>query len=184
MTTKREAVLDWAITVPPPEIHACDCGYCEMNGDLEDPVWPMLAKAEQDGTEYVTDRYLMVRADLAPVPDTYPGKVGQTIKITTPMVPNEATDAPANGMRFREPTIEAIKECGWRLRLIDGMEKRVAVIDRSGSVIGVAISTPQGDNTYWHNAVEYDEGDLCEWWADRAEWQREQALERNSRDDA
>lgn len=161
--TADKALFDWRDIAPPPEIHSCECRHCDMGGELEETEWPMLVTFAVAGTEYVTDRYLAARADLAPVPEGYEGPVHAA---TTPakFLTTPATDEPANGMHFRWHTIKAIESTGWRLRILahpDGATEhtrlQVGVVDANGELIGCAIAAKQGDDDEW-GTREYVEG--------------------------
>lgn len=142
----RRAALDWRDLAPEPAWHECDCRFCELDGDQEPIQWPLLVRAEvRDGEyvgEYVTDRFLMVRADLAPIPDEYEATTPQVANATNLLCSLAAvTDEPPHGSQhFRWSTLKALALTGWDLRLIEGSDKRVAVVDAEGNPIGVTIA--------------------------------------------
>lgn len=116
----ENALLNWRDLAPPQEIHGCDCGCCEMGGELEAIEWPMLVTFDLDGARYVTDRYLAVREDFAPVPEGYEGAV-QHIE-TAPDGPAAGATplrTQARGVHFRWHVMKAVESTGWQLRLLD-----------------------------------------------------------------
>lgn len=138
----RRAVLDWRDLAPEPEWHECDCRFCDMSGDQEPIRWPLLVTAQADGVEYVTDRYLLVPADRAPVPADYESVI-QGIANASELVEALADTSdlkPTANQHFRQSTLKALALTGWDLRLIAGSDKRVAVIDEDGTPIGITIA--------------------------------------------
>lgn len=123
-----------------------------MGGGQEPPEWPSLVVADGDGLDYVTDRFLMIRADLAPVPDDYEGVVIPGRPNASDLLASLAgisTERPV-GRHFHWSTLKALELTGWDLRVLHGSDKRVAVVDRTGLPIGVAIATAErGDG--WDN---------------------------------
>lgn len=139
------SVLDWRELAPPQETHWCDCDRCDEQGGPEPVDWPLLAPI---GTEYVTDRYLAIRADLAPIPDDYEGQV---LEHGPDSIPDRwrcaVTDQAPTGTHFRWQTIKALEITGWRLRVPAHADADTypapflhAVIDSSGEQIGWAMS--------------------------------------------
>lgn len=162
--TLRRAVLDWRDLAPEPEWHECDCRFCDMGGDQEPIRWPLLVTAQAGGVEYVTDRYLMVRADRAPVPADYESLI-PTPANATDLVDSLADVSdfrPAPDQHFRQSTLKALSLTGWDLRLIRGSEKRVAVVDEEGDPIGVTI-------TATHVCEDESSADLTRPYADHIE---------------
>lgn len=139
--TLRRAVLDWRDLAPEPEWHECDCRFCDLGGDQEPIQWPLLVTAQAEGVEYVTDRYLMVRADRAPVPTGYEAIVPTSANATdlVSSLADVSDFRPAPDQHFRQSTLKALALTGWDLRLIKSSEKRVAVVDEQAVPIGVTI---------------------------------------------
>lgn len=141
----RKTTLDWRDLAPEPEWHECDCRFCDLGGDQEPVQWPLLVRAEvREGEfvgEYVTDRFLMVRADLAPIPNEYEATTPQVANATKLLCSLAAvTDEPPHGSQhFRWSTLKALALTGWDLRVIQNSDKRVAVVDGGGVPIGVTI---------------------------------------------
>lgn len=144
-------ILDWRDLAPEPEWHECDCRYCDMGGDQEPTEWPLLLIADGDGVDYVTDRFMMIRADLAPVPDNYEGVVVASRPNCSDLLASLAgisTERPV-GQHFRWSTLKALELTGWDLRLLHGSDKRVAVVDREGLPIGVTAVSSHECNDVW-----------------------------------
>jgi hypothetical protein len=136
-------ILDWRDLAPEPEWHECDCRFCDMGGDQEPIEWPLLIVADGDGVNYVTDRFMMIRADLAPIPEGYKGVVLPDRPNASDLLASLAgiSTEPPVGRHFRWSTLKALELTGWDLRLLQGSDKRVAVVDREGLPIGVAIAS-------------------------------------------
>lgn len=138
-------VLDWRELAPPQGIHCCDCDRCDDVGELEPILWPLLVTMTVDGVDYVTDRYVMIRADLAPVPDGYEGPVlGPTAPPTRAFIAATVTDQTADGLTFPASTLAAIRAGGWRLRLLTPYVS----VSRKPSP-AVAIVTDEGEHVGW-----------------------------------
>ena len=154
-SAEKDAILDWRDLAPAPERHECDCRFCDMGGDDEPIKWPMLVIADGDGVEYVSDRFMMIRADLAPVPDGYEGDVmgrepegrakASGLVASLAGVSNERP----TGEHFRWSTLKALELTGWDLRVLRGTDKRVAIVDRDGLPIGVTIVASRVIDDYW-----------------------------------
>lgn len=144
--TSRRAMLDWRDLVPEPEWHYCDCRFCDQDGEQEPTQWPLLVRAEvRDGEfvgEYVADRFLMVRADLAPIPHEYEATHPQVANATNLLcsLAGVTDERPPGSQHFRWSTLKALALTGWDLRVIEGSDKRVAVVDAEGDPIGVTIA--------------------------------------------
>lgn len=150
--------LDWRDLAPEPDIHECDCSHCDMGGDLEPIKWPTLVVARDGDAVYVTDRYLLVEAAVAPVPDGYEGPVFDKGTDAASLVAclDAVTDEPATGLSFQWSTLKAVETMGWRLRHIAGSDKRVAVV-ADGRPIGVTIAQTERDGLWGPSARPYVE---------------------------
>jgi hypothetical protein len=144
------SILDWRHLAPEPQRHECDCRFCDLAGDDEPLEFPTLVIADGDGVDYVTDRYLMVRGDLAPVPDGYEGQVITQRPDASGLLASLAgiSNRHPVGFHFRWSILKALDLTGWDLRLINGKTdpatgQRVAVVDQDGLPIGVAISVSE-----------------------------------------
>lgn len=150
-TTEKEAVLDWRALAPKPERHDCDCRFCDMAGYPEPTEWPLLVIADRDGVDYVTDRYMMIRADLAPVPADYEGGVlhdRPNVSNLLASLAGVSSERPV-GQHFRWSTLKALGLTGWDLRVLTGVARHVAVVDRAGLPIGVAIASSRECDDAW-----------------------------------
>lgn len=152
--TEQAAILDWRELASPPEQHVCDCGYCEMVGEPEPVQWPTLVPVPGE-PEYVTDRYLAIHADLAPVPEGYEGPVLSG----GPKIPDswhgEVLDQPPLGLHFRWQTMLAVERMGWRLRLLANETRAwnervtlVAVVSADGQHIGWTAAQKPADDAW------------------------------------
>lgn len=142
--------FDWRTLASEPAIHDCDCGYCDMGGEPEEKEWPALVKVTVNGADYVTDRMLALRADIAPVPDGYEGAV---IKGPRDTDWETTFGESAEGLVFRASVLQVIESQGWRLRLlVTGGEvqggRKVAVVDADDAHIGWAVSCRENDDYY------------------------------------
>lgn len=142
-------VLDWRELAPPPEMHSCDCAYCEEVGEWQPVAWPSLIPCAVDGVTHVTDRFLMIKAEEAPIPDGYEGPIlkGPDLALDEWRA-SPVTDQPAEGIPFRWQVIKATEMTGWRLRLLDHPDdasdhtkRAVGVVTATGDHIGWAMST-------------------------------------------
>ena len=148
---KAQPVLDWRELAPEPEWHSCECRFCDMDGEREPQEWPLLVVADGDGVDYVTDRYLMVRADHAPIPEGYEGVVAPERPNASDLLSSLigiSTERPV-GQHFRWSTLKALDLTGWDLRVLRGSDRRVAVVDREGLPIGVTIASKREHADEW-----------------------------------
>lgn len=152
MTTKTTVILDWRELAEAPEPHFCDCSYCEMEGELEEIDWPTLVTTKRGDVEYVTDRYMMVRAERAPVPDDYEGSALPGPVDLGDRWQELPTDRPADDLTFRRSIRLALSLTKWRLVHLDHAadasvitRKRVGVLDERGEHIGWAIASKEVD---------------------------------------
>lgn len=160
------SALDWRELAPAPEIHDCDCNYCDSNGLLEEIKWPSLVTCTVEGVPFVTDRYLMVRADLAPVPDGYEGVVTpmQNDLDETFLGPAPLTRQ-AYGVHFRWSVMKAIDLMGWQLRYLDYPDdakrplKFAVFAQDNATQIGVAMSAREPVDSDWGNEQTREYGD-------------------------
>jgi hypothetical protein len=151
MTGAPPVVLDWRQLVDEPEIHACGCPHCPVDGELEPIAWPALFTTLANNVPHVTDRWVSIRADRAPIPDGYEGPVDDTASLRPAFTRATATDQPATDLRFWPSTLKALELTGWRLRLLvhrddaPRLAKRVvAVVDERGEQIGLTLATSHG----------------------------------------
>ena len=153
MTTRSDnAVLDWRNLADVPQVHECDCRYCEMGGDDEPVNWPDLVTAKRGDTAYVSDRFMMVRADRAPIPEGYEGLViSQCVDLGSGWA-EPVTSRPADDLFFRRSIRVAMNLTNWHLVHLDhpsgaalNNRARVGVLDEKGDHIGWAMSSRRED---------------------------------------
>lgn len=138
--------FDWRTLAPEPTSHSCDCEYCDHNGELDPILWPALRTYSHSDVDYVTDGYLALRADLAPVPDGYEGPLLPAGPLTNDWMDAWVTASPATGAVLRQSTLGAIEQLGGRLRCTTWPPKKtgsqVLAITVEGRHVGWAISAP------------------------------------------
>lgn len=146
------STFDWRTLAPPQDTHDCDCEFCDRGGELHPVEWPVLVPMLIGGVEYVTDRFMVLRADLAPIPDGYVGPVldlGERAPSGFLLAP--PTDIPATDLTFRPEYVAAVETVGARLVLLDhgldasSMTKRAAgIVTASGELVGWAMARAGG----------------------------------------
>lgn len=143
-------LLDWRALAPDPEPHACGCDLCPHDGALEPIAWPQLTRTTIEHVPAITERFMVVMAARAPIPDGYEGEVldGPPI-MRAAFLRAPVTDQPATGMYFRWQIIKAMDLTGWRLRLLDGTglsehhRRVVSIVDAGGVRVGWAMSSSE-----------------------------------------
>ena len=138
------SILDWRELAPAPVPHNCNCENCDLVGEDEPIDWPVLVTV---GKDYVTDRYMMIRAELAPVPDGYEGPAMEGPPDVAHRWTEPVSDKPADIALFRQQTALAMALTGWRLMLLDhpakatdAARRRVGIVTADGEHIGWAIA--------------------------------------------
>jgi hypothetical protein len=147
--------LDWRKLVDEPELHSCGCDHCPVNGNFEPTFWPTLVATSVDLISHVTDRWMAVRTELAPIPDGYEGEVQDGPPLRAAFFRAQITDMSPTGLRFRPATLKALELTGWRLRLAEhaadaspATTRACAIIDAEGRPIGWAMSQ-RGDGALY-----------------------------------
>lgn len=143
--------LDWRELAPPPEIHSCDCDFCEENGEWQPINRPSLIRCTVDGAAYISDRFMMLKAYAAPIPVDYEGAtLGGPDFDRDDYRAASVLDQPAEGMAFRWHVVKAVEMTGWRLRLLahpedatDHAKLAVGVVNAEGEHIGWAMSVKE-----------------------------------------
>lgn len=131
--------LDWREIVEQeePVVHLCNCEHCDYVGEEEPGWWPSLTRMSVDGVDYVTDRYLAVRADLAPIPESYEGEVMETVlRKRSGFMAAAVLDVVVPPSAATYMTTRALSLTGWTLSRLAGEEKALAVLSGDGEHIG------------------------------------------------
>lgn len=138
-------ILDWNAILPEPIVHECNCGNCDHVGELEDVDAPLLLTMVVAGVSYVTDRFLAIRADLAPIPDGYEGPTqGPIERHVSGFMASRVTAQTPDNPRLRQPTVKALEQTGWKLRVLTHADDVSEVQRRT-----LAVVTPEGEHIGW-----------------------------------
>lgn len=162
-------VVRWSELAPAPEIHSCDCDYCEVNGELDPIKWPTLVRITINGVEYVSDRHFAIRADLAPIPDDYPGPAltGPTIAPDNGVFSGAAvTSEPPNGVPVLWSTMNALRMTQCVLRVFehpdtasDHARRSLAIVTATGEHVGWAMASKAPNYDYYEDSCTWDYSD-------------------------
>ncbi|NGZ99419.1 hypothetical protein G5V59_00340 [Nocardioides sp. W3-2-3] len=109
MSDDGPKVLDWRALVDEPEIHDCGCERCPDNGRPDAVEWFPLVRTTVDLTPRVSDRWLLINARHAPIPDQYEGEIYDCAPLHPPYLRLPVLDAPATGHRFEPRTLKALE---------------------------------------------------------------------------
>lgn len=147
MTTTTQT-LDWRDIAPEPELHSCDCEHCHLTGEPEDVDPAFLLVMDVDGEQYVTDRFMAIKIDRAPLPEHYGGPMLPPIeKRRVGFMADEVSGTPANRHRFRDSITKALLLTGWTVWELDTPptaddrdRRAVAIMDAEDNHIGWAIA--------------------------------------------
>lgn len=153
-------VLDWRELAPPQDAHWCDCEHCDLKGALEPIEWLLLVPMDVDGVDYVTDRFMMVRADLAPIPNDYEGHVHPpSVPPARGFIDAAVTTTPADGLLFPRHVLKGVRLGGWRLRLLAPYMEARSENKARASTPAVAVVTTAGEHVGWAMSSRGPESD-------------------------
>jgi hypothetical protein len=138
--------LDWSKVHAPQETHACNCPHCDLTVEPVE-MQPLVVGLADDASRHVTNRFVLIREDLAPVPPNYEGTLitGQPNTTSLAALMTRPTLGPPTGLAFHSSVLRVLELTGWDLRLVTGEEgvtrPKVVVVDTAGTPVGVATTT-------------------------------------------
>lgn len=147
MSETKTAVVDWRDFEEPQQAHVCDCEHCDLVGEPLGQRFRLLYVIRMGAVEYVTDKYLALRSDLAPVADDYEGGCLADPSVMDPWPIHPLGGAPDPDTLFLWHIAKTCRDRGWQLRKTAGTELRDtyrwAIQTGAGEHIGWAMSGMQ-----------------------------------------